>query len=95
MRQAWYRQHGKESKKRVGARPLTARNKAHLRNRIREILLALGYAEHADKGLLERIVTRSSRIIDRAGLDPSDQAMLLGVLKRIERLGRQASPNQR
>ncbi|MFH0944747.1 MAG: RNA methyltransferase [Planctomycetota bacterium] len=91
LRQAWYRQHARESRKRAGPRPLTAKNKAHLRNRVREILLALGYAEHADKGLLERMVTRSSRVIDRAGLDPSDQAMLLGILKRIERLGRQAS----
>lgn len=91
LRQAWYRQHAQVPRKRAGPKPLTAKNKAHLRDRVRESLLALGYAEHADKGLMERIVTRTSRIIDRAGLDPSDQAMLLGVLKRIERLGRQAS----
>jgi len=94
LRQAWFREHGRPSRERAARKPLAARHKAHLRERIRDALVALGYAEHADPGLLERIVTRSSQAIDRAGLEAADQAMLLGVLKRIERLGRATRPDQ-
>ena len=94
LRQAWYREHSRPSRQRAGPKPLTARHKDHLRQRIRDALVAIGYAEHADSGLLERMVTRSSRVIDRAGLDLPDQAMLLGILKRIERLGGGAGPTK-
>ncbi|MBI4880585.1 MAG: hypothetical protein HY812_13145 [Planctomycetes bacterium] len=66
---------------------LTAAEHEYLRGRMRAALAALGYDEHADQGLLERIVGRAGRILDRAGIDASDNAMLLGVLKRVERLG--------
>lgn len=63
---------------------LTSGARAHLRSKIRSALVALGYEELADPGLLERIVARSDRLLDRSGLDESDLAMLLGVIRRIE-----------
>lgn len=68
--------------------PPTAAERAHLLGRIRAALLALGYAGHPDQGLLERIVTRAARLLDRAGTDAPDRAMLLGVLRRVQRLAR-------
>jgi len=63
---------------------LTSGARAHLRSKIRSALVALGYEELADPGLLERIVARSDRLLDRSGMDESDLAMLLGVIRRIE-----------
>lgn len=62
--------------------PQSARK--HLRERIRAALLELGYGEMKDKSLLDRIVARSDRLLDRTGLEPPDLAMLLGVIRRIE-----------
>lgn len=56
----------------------------HLRERLHAALLALGYGELKDRSLLDRIVARSDRLLDRAGLEESDLAMLLGVIRRIE-----------
>ena len=67
---------------------LTAGARRHIADRIRETLTLLGYDDHPDRGLLERIVHRANRIFDRAGIDDSDQAMLLGVLRRIDELAR-------
>lgn len=84
LRRAWLERPTGEPPAPDKVRALTAGQKSHLKKRIRETLVALGYDQHADQGLLERIVTRSTRFLDRAGIDDSDQAMLLGILKRIE-----------
>ncbi len=63
---------------------LQASARTHLRERIESALRHLGYEELADKRLLPRIVARADRLLDRAALEPSDLAMLLGVLRRIE-----------
>lgn len=69
--------------------PLTADERRHIIGRFRELLVALDYDEHKDPGLLDRIATRAARLLDRVDAGRSDQAMLLGVLKQIEkRLGR-------
>ena len=65
--------------------PLSAGDRAHLVERLRGVLTRVGYADHADAGLLDRILTRSARLVDRAQLGRSDQAMILGVLQRLER----------
>lgn len=68
---------------------LTAGARGHLVLRARGVLEELGYAEHADAGLIDRIEQRIAYLIDQAGLDESDHAMLLGVVRRLEeRLGR-------
>ncbi len=71
--------------------PTTAGDRRHLSDRIRALLVTLGYREHKDQGLLERIVTRGERLIDRAAIDQADHAMILGVLKRIDRLADRAA----
>jgi tRNA C32,U32 (ribose-2'-O)-methylase TrmJ len=62
--------------------PQSARK--HLRERLRAALLALGYGEMKDRSLLDRIVARADRLLDRAGLEAPDAAMLAGVIRRIE-----------
>lgn len=70
---------------------LTAAARHHLSERLHAMLLALDYDQHPDPGLMERILHRTNRALDRAGLDDADLAMLLGVLRRIEqRAGRNA-----
>lgn len=64
--------------------PLTAGARAVLLARLRELLVALRYDVHPDPGLLERIATRAGRLLDRAHVDSADQALLLGLLRRIE-----------
>ncbi len=88
LRQAWEEAAALPGEARLEPARLTAREHEYLRGRLRAALTALGYGAHADRGLLERIVDRASRILDRAGIDASDNAMLLGVLKRLERLTR-------
>lgn len=63
---------------------LTAGARGHLVERARDVLTTLGYAEHPDPGFKERIEERLAFLIDRAGLDESDHAMLLGVIRRLE-----------
>lgn len=56
----------------------------HLIARFDALLASIGYAELADRGLQARIVARARALVQRAGLDASDHAMLLGILRRIE-----------
>jgi TrmH family RNA methyltransferase len=63
---------------------LTQAARRHLREKLRSALLALGYGEMKDRSLLDRIVARGDRLLDRAGLEEPDLAMLLGVIRRIE-----------
>lgn len=64
---------------------LTAGDRAHLVLRLRDALVTLGYDAHPDPGLLERILGRTARLLERAGPDRSDQSMLLGVVAQLER----------
>lgn len=82
-----------ERGERAGRRgpPLTSAARAHLADRVRGLLETLDYESHPD-GLIDRIQHRFAHLIDRAELDESDQAMILGVLRRLEERLDRATP---
>ncbi len=65
------------------APPLTAAERRHLVDHLRDLLVELDYENHPDPGLIDRITTRMARLLDRAEPTRSDQAMLMGVLRRV------------
>lgn len=64
---------------------LTAGERRRLLARLRRLLVRLGYDRHPDPRLLERILARADHLLERARPVRSDEAMLHGILQRLER----------
>jgi len=64
---------------------LSAADHRYVLDEFRKALVLLGYHAHADPGLLDRVVQRTGFHLGRSGLDASDKAMILGILRRLKR----------